>query len=146
METSINPELPHEERLRLMERIRDKIFELARQNDNMRVMLASDSMIFIDYMKREMKDVYVIPGTVKHVDTVGKTNDAENIKMFLDYYLISCANKVYNIVSGGMWPSAFPEYGAKISEKQFERIISLHQAQKKYLRKIIRYLQNIYSF
>lgn len=123
VETTINPELPSSERMMLMEQIRDKIFGLAKQNDNMRVMLASDSMTFIDYMKKEMKDVYVIPGTVKHIDTAGHTDDTENLKMFLDYYMISGAKRVCSVLSEGMWPSAFPEYAAKISGSEFERII-----------------------
>jgi hypothetical protein len=85
-------------------------------------MLASDSMAFIGYMKREMPGIYVVPGTVKHIDTAGETNDAENIKMFLDYYLISYAQKVYSLVGKCMWPSAFPEYAAKIGDVEFERI------------------------
>ena len=88
-----------------------------------RVMIASDSMTFIDYVKRQIPDVYVVPGKVKHIDTAGQTDDSENIKMFLDYYLIGGAKKVYNIVGPGMWPSAFPEYAAKIGQTEFERII-----------------------
>lgn len=125
VETAINPELGLQERTKLMEQMRDKLMELAVQNENMRVMLASDSMTFIQYMKEEMPDVYVIPGTVKHVDTAGKTNDAENIKMFLDYYLISGARKVYSLVGKGMWQSAFPEYAAKIAGVGFARIIDI---------------------
>ncbi len=122
VETDINPELPQPERDRLMSQMRDKIKELAKLNDGMRVMLASDSMAFIGYMKREMPGIYVVPGTVKHIDTAGETNDAENIKMFLDYYLISYAQKVYSLVGKCMWPSAFPEYAAKIGDVEFERI------------------------
>ena len=122
VETDINPELPQPERDRLMSQMRDKIKELAKKNNSMRVMLASDSMTFIEYMKREMPESYVIPGMVKHIDTAGETNDAENIKMFLDYYLISYAQKVYSLVGQGMWPSAFPEYAAKIGGVEFERI------------------------
>ena len=126
METSINPELPLAERPILMKKIRDKIEGLVKDYQNehgkVRIMLASDSMTFIDYMKKEIPDVYVVPGQVKHIDTAGETNDAENIKMFLDYYLISGAQKVYNIVAEGMWPSAFPEYAAKIGNADFERI------------------------
>ena len=87
------------------------------------VMLASDSMTFIAYAQQRMPEVYVVPGTVKHIDTAGKTDDGENIKMFLDYYLIAGAKKVYNIVGPGMWPSAFPEYAAKIGQTEFERIV-----------------------
>ena len=85
-------------------------------------MLASDSMTFNNYMEKEMPGIFVIPGTVKHIDTAGKTNDLENIKLFLDYYLISYAHKVYSLVGTGMWPSAFPEYASKIAESGFERI------------------------
>ena len=37
--------------------------------------------------------MYIVPGTVKHIDTAGETDDSENIKMFTDYYLISGAQK-----------------------------------------------------
>ena len=90
---------------------------------NPRIMLASDSMTFINYMQHEVPDIYVVPGTVKHIDTAGNTDDSENIKLFLDYHLIAHASKVYNLVAPGMWPSAFPEYAAKIGGTAFERII-----------------------
>ena len=32
------------------------------------------------------------------------------------------AQKVYSIVGKGLYPSAFPEYSAKIGNKPFERI------------------------
>lgn len=123
-ETAINPELPDEEKRNLMVKIGKKIEILVKEQKEAttRVMLASDSMTFISYMQKVMPAVYVVPGTVKHIDTAGKTDDAENIKMFLDYYLISMADKVYNIVAEGMWPSAFPEYAAKIGDVPFERI------------------------
>lgn len=123
-ETAINPELPDDGKKMLMDRIRNKIDELVKEQKETatRVMLASDSMTFISYMKEVMPSVYVVPGTVKHIDTAGKTDDSENIKMFLDYYLISMADKVYNIVAEGMWPSAFPEYAAKIGSAPFERL------------------------
>ena len=111
----------------LMNKVKSKIEELMSEFKNetdtsdARVMLASDSMTFIAYMRHEMPSVYVVPGTVRHVDTAGKTDDSENIKMFLDYYLISEADRVYNIVAEGMWPSAFPEYAARIGGTKFVR-------------------------
>lgn len=121
VETFINPELPVADKEKLKRQMLDKIKEVAAEN-RMRVMLASDSMTFIAFVQREMPDVYVVPGQVKHIDTAGETNDAENIKMFLDYYLISNAKKVYSLVGEGMWPSAFPEYAVKIGNVEFERI------------------------
>lgn len=124
VELSINPELPEAEREPLMQKLRDKMLELKGQMvGNPRIMLASDSMTFINYMLREVPDIYVVPGTVKHIDTAGNTDDSENIKMFLDYHLIAHATKVYNLVASGMWPSAFPEYAAKIGGTTFERIL-----------------------
>ena len=126
VETGINPELPKNGRCQFMERMFGEIKQCAanyiRENGNVRIMLASDSMTFIEYMKIKMPDIYVVPGVVKHIDTAGETNDAETIKMFLDYYLISGAKKAYSIVGDGMWPSAFPEYSARIGETDFERI------------------------
>lgn len=126
VETNINPELPLSERHVLMKKMRDKIEELAlnyqKEHGKIRIMLASDSMTFIEYVKYELPDIYVVPGQVKHIDTAGETNDAEIIKMFLDYYLISDAKKVYSLVTDGMWPSAFPKYAAKIGRTKFERI------------------------
>lgn len=103
-------------------RVLEKIRDLARENKGLRLMLASDSMIFINYALNELPDAYVVPGTVKHIDTAGKTDNAENIKLFTDYYLIAGARRVYNIVAKGMWPSAFPEYAAKIGGVPFYRI------------------------
>ena len=122
VETAINPELPSDKKTILMEKMLSKIEELSAYS-KMRVMLASDSMTFIGYMKKNMPDIYVVPGQVKHIDTAGETNDAENIKMFIDYYLISGAKMVYNIVGEGMWPSAFPEYAAKIGNVRFKRVM-----------------------
>ena len=79
-------------------------------------------MVFIDRIKQEIPSVYIVPGTVKHIDTAGETDDTENIKMFTDYYLISNSQKVYSLWHEGMWKSAFPEYAAKIGNVPFERI------------------------
>ena len=126
VETDINPELLERDRRSFMERMRDEIKrnseDYIKKNGDVRIMLASDSMTFIEYMKIEMPDIYVVPGKVKHIDTAGATTDEENVKMFLDYYLIGGAKKVYSLVDKGMWPSAFPEYAAKIGNAPFERI------------------------
>ena len=86
------------------------------------IMLCTDSARFVSIVKEQMPDVYVVPGEIKHIGTAEDNSDASTIKMFLDYYLIAEAEKVYNFVSDGMWKSAFPEYAAKIGQKPFERI------------------------
>ena len=125
--TDINPELESTESKNiLMEAAVSKIrglFGKAKLEDpTIRLMIASDSMTFISYMKQVIPDVYIVPGTVKHIDTAGETDDSENIKMFTDYYLIAQAKRVYSLWHEGMWKSAFPEYAAKIGGVPFERI------------------------
>lgn len=123
METDINPTLPTEKRATLMAKIAGKIDGIIAMASNIdRVLVASDSTVFIEYMQKINKNVYVIPGTIKHIDTAASTDDGDVIKMFLDYYMLAGAKKVYNIVAEGMWPSAFPEYAAKIGNTEFERI------------------------
>ena len=123
METDINPELPGGEKEKLIAKIETEVNRIVSEHGGVKILLASDSMTFIHYMQERYPFIYVVPGTVKHVDTAGKTTNDENLKMFLDYYLISSAVKVYNIVADGMWPSAFPEYAAKIGGVPFERRI-----------------------
>ena len=124
VETAVNPELTDDKKADLMQRIVQVIKQLMEDASlqQSRLMLASDSMTFIRYALAEIPDAYVVPGKVKHIDTAGETDDSENIKLFTDYYLIAHAKKVYNIVAEGMWPSAFPEYAAKIGGKPFQRI------------------------
>ena len=125
VETAINPELSDNGKAELIHRILQEIRHLMK-SDNLqqsRLMLASDSMTFIHYALKEIPEAYVVPGKVKHIDTAGETDDSENVKLFTDYYLIAHAKSVYNIVTEGMWPSAFPEYAAKIGGKPFQRIM-----------------------
>ncbi len=130
-----NMTLNHDAQLRLMKACSDKIQKIKSENEGKRIMLCSDSNIFVRHMLSLMPDLFVIPGEVRHIDTAGRTDDSQNIKLFLDYYLIAEAQKVYSIygtpdrdyadeehVPCGLYPSAFPKYAAKIGGKPFERI------------------------
>jgi len=125
--TDINPELESAESKNILMNAAvvkiKELFSIAKSEDpSIRLMIASDSMTFINYIKREIANIYVVPGTVKHIDTAGETDDSENIKMFTDYYLIAHSKKVYSLWHEGMWKSAFPEYAAKIGGVPFERM------------------------
>lgn len=134
----INPTLPKDKQDELIEksldqlrRFEDSDFDSEAEvkknghsqcQSRTRIMLCTDSARFVSIVKERMPDVYVVPGEIKHIGTAEDNSDASTIKMFLDYYLIAEAEKVYNFVSDGMWKSAFPEYAAKIGQKPFERI------------------------
>lgn len=123
----INPTLPEDMQDRLIVKSLEQLKFLKQdtalnEGGDFRIMLATDSARFVSFVKEQMPDVYVVPGEIKHIGTAEDNNDASTIKMFLDYYLIAEAERVYNFVSDGMWKSAFPEYAAKIGQKPFERI------------------------
>lgn len=120
-ETDINPILPEEKQNELKEKISNYIGDFINQYHGCRVMIASDSPIFIAYIKERFPDVYIVPGEISHIGT-HDSNDAQNIKMFVDYYLLGGAKKVYSLWTEGMWKSAFPEYAARIGKTDFERI------------------------
>lgn len=126
-ETDINPELPLKGRERLKQDAVRAVRKIIMREEtaygrHVRVMIASDSMNFIRYVQKEIADVYIVPGTAKHIDTAGQTSDGENIKMFTDYYLMAQARKVYSLWHEGMWKSAFPEYAARIGGVHLERV------------------------
>ena len=103
-ETAVNPELDSDsQKNALVASAVNAIKKISSQHFGMNVLIASDSMVFIEEIKKAMPDVYIVPGTVKHIDTAGETDDSENIKMFTDYYLISGAQKVYSLWHEGMW-------------------------------------------
>lgn len=125
----INPTLPEDMQNELIAKSLDQLKSLRQdtphkggEGGGFRIMLCTDSARFVSIVKEQMPDVYAVPGDIKHIGTAEDNSDASTIKMFLDYYLIAEAEKVYNFVSDGMWKSAFPEYAAKIGQKPFERI------------------------
>lgn len=119
----INPTLPEAEQSVLIEKSLEQLRKLQEEWCQFcRIMLCTDSARFVSIVKAQMPEVYVVPGEIRHIGTAEDNSDASTIKMFLDYYLIAEAEKVYNFVSNGMWKSAFPEYAAKIGQKPFERV------------------------
>ena len=119
---SMNPTLPKEEQELLMRKCKDVILDLMKKHPSKRVMLATDSNRFVAFVRQRIPDIYTIPGKIKHVGTARTASDAEVTKMFLDYYLIGGAEKVYSLWAPGMWKSAFPQYAAMIGGRPFERI------------------------
>lgn len=115
--------LCEEERRTLVSSCLNKIREIvSAQLVSLQAVLFSDSMVFLDIVRKELPNIFIVSGNVKHIDTVQDTSDDENLKLFTDVYLMAGAQKVYSIVGKGLYPSAFPEYSAKIGNRPFERI------------------------
>ena len=121
-ETDINPVLDQKNIEALMIKSKNKIMGIAANHPNSRIMLSTDSNNFVEYIKKEIPEIYVVPGKIKHIGTAGTTSDEENLKMFIDYYLIAGAKYVYSVYGKRMWKSAFPEYSAMIGGCPFNRV------------------------
>jgi len=126
MEFDCDPTLPVADQDKLKELMLNEVKNIAGCHKDKKVLLATDSKNFTDYAVGQIPGLYMIPGDIMHIGTTEETSDEANIKLFLDYYMIAGAKKVYNIVGFGMWKSAFPEYAAKIGETEFERIVLLY--------------------
>ena len=115
--------LPEEKRVGLMADCRKAVKHFMDLYKGSHILMATDSEVFSAYIKRELPEVMFVEGTVKHIDTMGKTTDEENIKLFLDYYVMAEASRVVSLVGGDLYPSQFPKYAARIGGVPFERYI-----------------------
>ena len=112
-----------EDKKKLLDSCLSKINEvISIQPESMKVVVFSDSMVFLNYIRERLPRVYVEPGQVKHIDTMPITNEEEVLKLFVDMYLMIGASEVISVVGMGLYSSAFPEYAAKIGNAEFERI------------------------
>lgn len=87
------------------------------------ILVTSDSITFLEIIKNKLR-VKIIPGEVVHIDTHGNGgSDYAYMKSFIDFYMISRANKVFSVGTEIMYPSEFPMYAAKLNKVPFERVI-----------------------
>lgn len=94
-------------------------------SNNMPLLVTSDSKKFLNAASR-ITGVYIIPGTLVHMDNLkGNVSDSNReafLKSFVDFYMLSEAKKIYRIGTPSMYPSEFPLYAAKINGTPFESI------------------------
>ena len=111
------------EKTRILKKCLDSVENTIKANPDLNILVTSDSKTFLDKVKN-MERVKVIPGEVIHIDTKGNEGKTDAYpKSFLDFYVISGAEKVYCPGTKEMYPSQFPMYAAKINGVPFERII-----------------------
>lgn len=103
----------------------DAIKMLVAEHGNRPLLVTADSTTFL---KRAalIDGVYIIPGTLIHMDGQ-KHYDQENLyeahlKSFLDFYMLSKAQKIYRIGTKQMYRSQFPVYAAMVHGIPFESI------------------------
>ncbi len=113
--------LPKNEQKSLIKRCTEAILRL-KETENKPVLVVSDSITFVTQMS-DYDGIKVFPERTVHIDCVDEENKELYSKPFIDFLLLSKAEKVYNIVAGDMYPSDFPLYASKINDIPFERVI-----------------------
>lgn len=126
-EYSFKPIKNHEDTEKLIEKCVFAVKKIKTELDKENLLVTSDSITFLKIVS-QIEGVYVIPGTLVHMDGnkehVKKELQYEtHIKSFLDFYILSGAKKIYRIGTSYMYPSEFPLYAAKINDVPFESVI-----------------------
>lgn len=90
------------------------------------LLVTSDSITFLHRVS-QISGVYVIPGTLTHMDeairsTCPSAPLESHLKSLLDFYMISRARKIYRVGTSIMYPSQFPVYAAKVNNRPFESV------------------------
>ena len=85
----------------------------------------SDSIIFLNYIKENL-DVMVLEGNPSHIDVKNSGIADDNLKTFVDFFVISNAKRIYLLRTKEMYNSAFSKYASFISNREFYNFL-LHE-------------------
>lgn len=110
-------------KLLLINRCIKGLEELAINNPNHKILITSDSQLFLSKVREIMPQIYSFPGNIVHMDTTMDAKPDVYMKSFFDMFLIAGSEHVYCMGTDIMYPSAFPEYAAKINNIPFTRIL-----------------------
>lgn len=113
--------LPEKDQVELINRCTEVILKLKKQSSKP-ILVVSDSIKFVNHMSK-FDGINVFPEKIIHIDCTDEKDTKLYMKPFVDFLLLSKAEKVYNIVGSKMYPSDFPLYASKINNVPFERIV-----------------------
>jgi uncharacterized HAD superfamily protein len=115
------------EQAKLIAKCINEVISIRNQNQDFNILVTSDSTTFLDKVKNE-KNVFIIPGKVVHITFSSNETFDVYMKSFIDFYMLSKAQKVYSVISsemqidGHLFLTTFPEYAAKVGNIPFSRI------------------------
>jgi len=93
-----------------------------REKHDLPFLVTSDSSTFLSHLSG-LENIFTIPGKAVHIDCIHDAAEDVYMKSFVDLMMLSKADKIYNVVAGKMYPSAFPLCAAQINNVTFERIV-----------------------
>lgn len=123
-EHSFYPVLEPEEQDQLIRRCEDQVLKLREERHlTGKILITADSRRFVDYMNSKYDFVYVVPGDIAHIDNTHDSDKSIYLKTFLDMFMLSKAQAVYQLCTGDMYKnSAFARQAAKIGNKEYIKI------------------------
>lgn len=123
-DTNVHKELGTGEKEKYINKCLNIISQLKTKHSNVpKILVTSDSRVFLERVLL-LPYVYVIPGTVVHMDNVNKNMKQNDLKAFLDMLMISKAECCYSYSYGKMFKdSKFAKTSALIGNRRFIEII-----------------------
>jgi hypothetical protein len=113
-----HPILPDNKKKILIDKCINHLKEIYTENDCGKALVTSDSISFLEEAMR-LPFVYVIPGDVRHIDAAQDTEKNVNIKLFLDYFVLSRSKKIYLVIEDQMYNSGFSYRAALLNNVPF---------------------------
>ena len=86
------------------------------------ILLTSDSVNFLKYMKETKPYVRIIEGDVVHMDYTSDSSQRLHLKTFSDLLMLSGAERVFLLKSPKMYNGGFPRMGAMIGNRPFRLV------------------------
>lgn len=115
--------LPDGEKQTLMKKCVEAVEGMHARFPELNLLVTSDSSSFLKEAN-SLGYVRIIPGNRVHIDSKDdKAKGDAFIKSFVDFYMISEAERVFSMGTADMYPSEFPMYAAKLNNRPFERVL-----------------------
>lgn len=119
-EDCLKQTLPVEEQNILIKKCIDAIYKIHSIENKKRILITADSQKFLNQIKN-IEFVYIIPGTIGHLNY--SMDENTHLKTFIDFMMISSAQKVYLARTNKMFKSGFARKAAMLSNIPFEEYI-----------------------
>lgn len=112
--------LPAEEAEALIRKVTDEFVALAAKVPaHSKILVTSDSRLFLDRISSADHRIYIVPGDVKHTDYAENADNDIWLKTFVDQHLLMKAARITLMRTGKMYKSGFPRFAAEVGGTEF---------------------------
>lgn len=108
---------------KLINKLINKINEIAVLHYNTPIYILSDSVFFLNYIKENTK-YFVLEGIPKHMDMENNINNYSHLKTFTDFYFMAKSDSIYLLKFDNMHHSGFSKYAAIIGNTKWNTLLN----------------------